>query len=36
MSPLALLFRNALHRQLKADIADLKASIEGRDAHISA
>lgn len=32
MSPLALLFRNALHRQLKADIADLKASIEGRDA----
>lgn len=30
MSPLALLFRSALHRQLKSDLTDLKAAIESR------
>lgn len=30
LSPLALLFRTALHKQLKSDIADLKAAIESR------
>lgn len=30
MSPLALLFRNALQRQLKADLSDLKTAIESR------
>lgn len=30
MSPLAMLFRSALHRQLKADVSDLKAAIESR------
>lgn len=32
LSPLALIFRNALHRQLKADVADLKNAIENRSA----
>ena len=32
MSPLALLFRSALQRQLKADVTDLKTSVEGRSA----
>lgn len=30
LSPLAMLFRNALHRQLKSDLADLKSAIESR------
>lgn len=30
MSPLGLLFRSALHRQLKADVNDLKTSVENR------
>ena len=30
LSPLALLFRTALHKQLKSDIADLKTAIETR------